>query len=155
MTPNSELTISRIIKAPRAAVWRAWAEPEQFEKWWIPEPLKCRVVMMEMRPGGGFETLMSEDGGEFQPHVEGCFLDIVPQERIVFTTVLKQGWQPCEPWLAMTSIVTMENEGLYTKYVARALHRNPEDSRKHEDMGFFDGWGSVIDQLGRVASRIQ
>jgi uncharacterized protein YndB with AHSA1/START domain len=151
MKSHSELTVSRLIKAPRAAVWRAWADPKQFEKWWIPEPIKCRVVLMDLRAGGGFETQMSEDGGEFQAHVEGCFLDILPHERIVFTTVLKEGWQPNEPWLAMTSIVTMEDEGQDTRYVARALHRNPDDSKKHEEMGFYDGWGSVIDQLEKVA----
>ncbi len=154
MTANSELEISRIIKAPRAAVWRAWAEPLQFEKWWIPGPIVCKVVTMDLRPGGGFETLMREDGGEFQPHVMGCFLEIVPQQRIVFTTVLKQGWQPCEAWLAMTSIVTMEDMGPHTRYVARALHRTPEDSARHADMGFADGWGMAIDQLEAVAGAL-
>lgn len=96
MANDSNLVILRVIKAPRAAVWRGWAEPLQFEKWWIPAPMVCRVVQTDLRPGGGFETLMREEGGAFQPHVQGCFLDIVPMERIVFTTVLKAGWQPCE-----------------------------------------------------------
>ena len=151
MTANTELSISRIIKAPRAAVWRGWAEPRLFETWWIPAPIVCRVVQMDLRPGGGFETLMREDGGDFQPHLEGCFLDIEPAARIVFTTVLKAGWQPCEAWLAMTAIVTMEDAGADTKYVARALHRNVEDSQKHAEMGFMDGWGQVIDQLEGLA----
>ena len=154
MTMNSELSISRLIKAPRLAVWRAWAEPAQFEKWWIPEPLKCRVVMMDLRAGGGFETLMSEDSAAYQPHVEGCFLDIVPEQRIVFTTVLKQGWQPIEPWLAMTSIITMEDEGTGTRYTARALHRTPADSQKHDELGFQDGWGTAINQLGKLVESV-
>lgn len=84
---NSKLTISRIIQAPRSFVWKAWSEKEHFEKWWIPEPIKCKVVKMDMRPGGGFETLMSENGEAFQPHVEGCFLEIVPQEEAVQNSV--------------------------------------------------------------------
>ncbi len=154
MTAGSELSISRIIKAPRSAVWRAWAEALQFEKWWIPAPMVCRVVRMDLRPGGGFETLMRESDGEFQPHVEGCFLDVVAGERIVFTTVLKEGWQPCEAWLAMTGIVTMEDEGAHTRYVARALHRGPEEAQRHADMGFAEGWGMAIDQLEAVAGRL-
>lgn len=154
MTTNSELSISRIIKAPRAAVWRAWAEPLQFAKWWIPEPIVCKVVTMDLRPGGGFVTLMREGDGDFQPHVEGCFLDVVPGERIVFTTVLKEGWQPCETWLAMTSIVTLQDEGPHTRYIARALHRTPEESQKHADMGFAEGWGSAIDQLAVLAKTL-
>lgn len=112
----------------------------------------CRVVKMDLRPGGGFETMMRETGGEFQPHVEGCFLDVVAGERIVFTTVLREEWQPIDPWLAMTGVVTMEDAGADTRYIARALHRSAEDAQRHADMGFTDGWGMAIDQLGVVAA---
>lgn len=151
---ESELTISRLINAPRSAIWTAWSEPKHFAKWWIPEPIECRVVQMDMQAGGGFETEMSENGGDFQPHVKGCFLDIVPQERIVFTTVLTDGWQPFEPWLALTAIMTMEDEGSATRYTARVLHRSGEDSRKHEELGFHEGWGTCIDQLGKLAAQL-
>ncbi|HTM78382.1 MAG TPA: SRPBCC domain-containing protein, partial [Devosia sp.] len=74
--PETDLTISRVIKAPRAAIWSAWSDPRNFERWWIPEPAKCKVVDMDLRPGGAFQTLMSENGGDFGPHLSGCFLDI-------------------------------------------------------------------------------
>ena len=151
MANDSDLVILRVIKAPRAAVWRGWAEPLQFEKWWIPAPMVCRVVQMDLVPGGGFETMMAEAGGEFQPHLDACFLEVVPASRIVFTTVLKAGWKPIEPWLAMTGIVAMEDEGADARYVARALHKGPEDAQSHADMGFDAGWGMAIDQLEAVA----
>lgn len=151
MTMDYELTISRLIDAPRASVWQAWSTPEVFERWWIPAPLECRVVKMALAPGGGFETLMSENGAPFQPHLEGCFLEIVPQERIIFTTALKENWAPATPWLTMTSIITMADEAGGTRYIARALHKNQEDCDKHADLGFADGWGAVIDQLAKVA----
>jgi uncharacterized protein YndB with AHSA1/START domain len=152
---TNELTISRLVNAPRSVVWKAWAEPQHFEKWWIPEPIKCKVVTMDMRAGGGFETLMSENGGEFQPHVEGCFLEIVLREKIVFTTVLGEGWLPLEPWLAITAIITMEDEGAGTRYSARVFHKTPADCQKHDDMGFQEGWGTGIDQLGKVAAQMR
>ena len=155
MPSDSELVISKVIKAPRAAVWRAWAEPLQFEKWWIPAPMICRVVRMDLVPGGGFETLMREGDGEFQPHLDACFLDVVPMQRIVFTTVLREGWQPCEAWLAMTGIMTMEDAAAQTRYVARALHRNAQDSQKRADMGFEQGWGMAIDQLEAMAEGLR
>jgi uncharacterized protein YndB with AHSA1/START domain len=154
MTATNELSVTRLIKAPRAAVWQAWANPEKFRRWWIPAPIECRVEKMDLKPGGGFVTLMKEEGGEFEPHLEGCFLDIAPQERIVFTTALKEGWEPVEPWLTLTSIITMADEAGGTRYVARALHKNPEDSRKHEEMGFEEGWGTTIDQLAKLAETV-
>jgi uncharacterized protein YndB with AHSA1/START domain len=151
---GSELTITRFIKAPPAVVWRAWSTAEHLEKWWIPAPMECQVVKLELHPGGGFETRMREGAGEFQPHLEACFLDIVPEVRLVFTTLLTEGWQPAEPWLAMTAIMTLEAEGGGTRYAARALHRTPDEARKHEEMGFQDGWGATLDQLSALAERL-
>ena len=42
--PELDLTISRVIKAPRPVVWSAWTDPASFEQWWIPAPAKCKVV---------------------------------------------------------------------------------------------------------------
>jgi uncharacterized protein YndB with AHSA1/START domain len=151
---ESELTIARFIKAPPAIVWKAWSTPEHLAKWWIPAPIECKVVKLDLRPGGGFETRMREGGGEFGPHVEGCFLEIVPEARLIFTTVLTEGWHPAEPWLALTAIITFAAEGSGTHYAARVLHRNAADARKHEEMGFNEGWGTTIDQLAAFAARL-
>ncbi len=151
---ESGLTIARFINAPPAVVWKAWSTPEHLEEWWIPAPIECKVIKLDLRPGGGFETRMREGGvGAFQPHVEGCFLEIVPEARLVFTTVLTEGWQPAEPWLALTAIISLEAEGTGTRYSARVLHKNAADSRKHEDMGFHDGWGATLDQLAAFIER--
>ena len=151
MTNGTELTISRLIKAPPSAVWNAWSVPENLEKWWIPAPIECRVDTLELRPGGGFVTRMREqDATDFQPHVDGCFLEAVPEQRLVFTTVLTAGWQPVEPWLAITAILTFEPKDGGTLYAARVLHKSPEDSAKHDEMGFYEGWGTAISQLARL-----
>lgn len=151
---ESELSITRIINAPPAVVWRAWSTPEHLAKWWIPAPIECKVIKLDLRPGGGFETLMREGGGDFQPHVEGCFLEIVAEARLVFTTVLKEGWRPADPWLALTAIITFDAEGSGTRYAARVLHKSGAESRKHEEMGFHDGWGAAIDQLVAFVERV-
>lgn len=41
--------------------------------------------------------------------------------------------------------------GSGTRYTARCLHKNGEDRKKHEEMGFFDGWGTMIQQMEEVA----
>ena len=147
---QSELTVERFIKASPSTVWKAWSTPEHLEKWWIPAPIECKVIKLDLRAGGGFETRMRQSGEDFQPHVEGCFLEVVPDKRLVWTTVLQEGWQPAEPWLALTAIITFTPEGNGTLYRAHVLHRNTEDSLKHQEMGFFDGWGTVIEQLAKT-----
>lgn len=92
--PDLDLTISRVIRAPRPAVWDAWTDPASFEQWWVPAPAVCKVLDLDLRPGGAFLTQISEDGGEFLPHMNGCFLAIEDLERIVFTNALVSGWRP-------------------------------------------------------------
>ena len=150
--PELDLTISRVIKAPRPVIWRAWTDPASFEQWWVPAPAKCRVVQMDLRPGGAFVTEISENGGDFQPHINGCFLAVDDGERIVFTTALVGGWRPAEQPF-MTAIITLRDNPLGTDYVAHAMHKNRADRNMHEKMGFHDGWGTVIEQLARLVEK--
>jgi uncharacterized protein YndB with AHSA1/START domain len=147
-----DLTISRVIKAPRRVVWNAWSDPASFEQWWIPAPAKCKVVEMDLRPAGGFVTQISEHGGAFVPHMNGCFLAVDEQERIVFTTCLTGGWRPAEEPF-MTAIITLADHAQGTEYAAQAMHKNGADKEMHEQMGFYDGWGMVVGQLARLAKR--
>src|SRR4029453_6571056 len=98
LSPNPELdlTISRVIKAPRSVIWNAWTDPASFEQWWIPAPARCRVMEMDPHPGGSFVTEISESGGDFAPHLSACFLAVDDLERIVFTNALVGGWRPAE-----------------------------------------------------------
>jgi uncharacterized protein YndB with AHSA1/START domain len=144
-----DLTISRVIAAPRSRVWRAWADPARLAQWWIPAPATCEVVALDLRPGGAFETRISEDGGEYQPHLSGCFLEIVEGERIVFTNALLGGWRPAEnPFI--TAIITLEDHPEGTSYVAHVMHKNNADRAMHEELGFYNGWGTVIEQLAHL-----
>ena len=41
----------------------------------------------------------------------------------------------------------MESHGDGTKYQAIAMHREADGRKKHEQMGFHEGWGKALDQL--------
>jgi uncharacterized protein YndB with AHSA1/START domain len=152
VNPDLDLTLSRVIKAPRRVVWTAWADPASFEQWWVPVPAKCQVRVMQLQPGGAFETWFSEDGGDFVPHLNACFLDVVDGERIVFTDALRGGWRPAEQSF-MTAIISLRDHPEGTEYLAHVMHKNHADRTNHETMGFFDGWGTVADQLADLAER--
>jgi uncharacterized protein YndB with AHSA1/START domain len=152
-TGQLDLTITRVVDVPRALIWEAWTTPEHLKRWWTPAPWTTPECRIDLRPGGEFYTLMrGPDGAEHA--VNGCFLDIVPQERIVFTDVLLAGWRPaatpyphgpCGP--CFTAIVTFEDLNGATKYTARALHKDDADREKHREMGFELGWNAALDQL--------
>jgi uncharacterized protein YndB with AHSA1/START domain len=148
---NTELDLitTRVIRAPRSAVWKAWSTASMFEKWWIPAPAVCKVVKMDLTPGGAFETHISENSGPFSPHLSACFLDIIEGERIVFTNALTGGWRPAEQPF-MTAIITLADHDNGTFYSARAMHKNNADKLMHDELGFQDGWGTVTAQLAKL-----
>jgi uncharacterized protein YndB with AHSA1/START domain len=150
--PDLDLTISRVIKAPRAVIWSAWTDRASFEQWWVPAPAKCKVLDMDLRPGGSFVTRISENGGAFIPHMSACFLAVDNLERIVFSDALVGGWRPAEQPF-MTAIITLRDHPMGTEYVAHAMHRNNADRNRHEEMGFYDGWNTVTEQLATLAEQ--
>ena len=93
-----------------------------------------------------FRTEISQDGAEFAPHIAGCFLAVDELERIVFTDALVAGWRPADSAF-MTAVITMRDHPDGTEYIATAMHRNIADRNRHEQLGFHDGWGTVIRQL--------
>ena len=152
LDPQRDLEITRIIKAPRSAVWQAWTDPSQFSQWWIPAPALCRVQRMEVRPGGALLTEMSEDGKTFGPHMDACYLAVEEGRKLVLTNALSGGWRPAESPF-MTAVITLEDHDQGTAYRALVMHKDPETRAWHEEMGFFDGWGTVAAQLAALVER--
>ena len=145
-----DLELSRLLRAPRAKVWRAWSDPILLAQWWCPKPWKTEVKAFEFRNGGAFHTYMTGPEGGVSDN-PGCFLDVTPMSRIVSTSMLTGGWRPHSPWLAMTAIFTLADEDGGTRFIARAMHTSQADSDKHREMGFEHGWGIMIAQLEQAA----
>lgn len=97
MNPDLDLCLDRIIRAPRSAVWAAWTDPASLASWWLPAPTQCRVERLDTVRGGAFVTSMSDDGVEFVPHLDACFLAIDEGESIVFTNAVDSRWRPATP----------------------------------------------------------
>lgn len=152
MNPELDLTLQRVIRAPREIVWRAWTDPARLEQWWLPAPIIARIDRLDLRPGGAFVSRMSDDGVEFVPHVDATFLAVDEGERIVFTNAIDSTWRPASPApVAMTAEITFAEHPDGTAYRAIVRHGNPLDKTRHEELGFFDGWGSVTEALARIA----
>ncbi|MEO8662653.1 MAG: SRPBCC family protein [Bryobacteraceae bacterium] len=150
--PALDLVLERLIDVPRELVWEVWTKPEHVSKWFTPAPWTVTDCEIDLRPGGIFRTTMrSPEGLEF-PNV-GCYLEVVPYERLVFTDALLPGYRPsANPF--MTAIVTIEARGSQTLYTATALHRDEDARKRHEDMGFHQGWGTALDQLVAYAKQL-
>ena len=154
MNPDLDLTLHRIIRAPRTTVWRAWTDPAQLAQWWVPAPTVARVDRLEVRPGGAFVTSMSDDGVEFVPHMDASFLVVDDLERLAFTNAIDSRWRPARPDpIAMVAEILLDDHPDGTDYRVVVRHGDPAARARHEELGFFDGWGSVTEQLATLAEK--
>jgi uncharacterized protein YndB with AHSA1/START domain len=96
--------------------------------------------------------MLSPEGQEF-PNA-GCFLEVVPNRKLVFTDTLQAGYRPsANPFF--TAMVLIEPNGKGSKYTAIAIHKDEETRKKHEEMGFHEGWGKALDQLVALAKTLK
>lgn len=144
--PRLDLVLQRQTDVSPAQLWKAWTSPEQVAKWFAPRPWTTTECEMDLRPGGQFRFVMRSPEGQLYPNV-GCFLEVVPNQRLVWTDALLPGYRPApEPFF--TAVVLFESDGKGgSKYTAIAMHRDEDIRQKHEGMGFHQGWGQVFDQL--------
>jgi len=150
--PALDLVLERVVDVPRELVWKAWTQPGHVKKWFTPAPWTTVECQIDLRPGGMFRTVMRSPEGQ-EHSVAGCYLEIVENERLVWTDALAPGFRPSQqPFF--TAIITLESVGQGTRYTARGLHADPAAKRKHEEMGFVDGWGKALDQLVAVCKKM-
>jgi uncharacterized protein YndB with AHSA1/START domain len=159
--PKLDLVLERVVDVPRELVWLAWTTPEHVKKWFTPAPWTTVDCEIDLRPGGIFRTVMRSPEGQEFPNV-GCYLEVIENEKLVWTNVLAPGYRPsnrpsktggCDEIL-FTAVITLEPHGQGTKYTALAIHRDEEGSRKHEEMGFHEGWGKALDQLVAIVKKM-
>jgi uncharacterized protein YndB with AHSA1/START domain len=150
--PQLDLVLERIVDVPRELVWMAWTTPEHLNKWFTPAPWTTVDCEIDLRPGGVFRTVMRSPEGQTFPNV-GCYLEIMPNETLLFTSALGPGYRPVvgagtpsNP-LLFTALISLEAQGNHTKYTALVIHGDEQSRKLHEDMGFHYGWGAALDQL--------
>jgi uncharacterized protein YndB with AHSA1/START domain len=151
--PETDLILTRDINAPRELLYTCWTTPEHLVHWFVPKPHKVTACRLDVRPGGVCNTTFDVDGTEMENN--GVYLEVIPNEKLVFTDTYTEGWKP-NPEPFMTAILTFEDIGNgRTRYTAVARHRSKETAQTHKDMGFYDGWGTVVDQLEAYAQGLK
>src|SRR4051812_21179109 len=103
-TSDRELVLTRMINAPRAKVYEAWTNPTLLKQWFAPLPYTTPVAELDVRVGGGNLIVMRGPDGQDMPN-RGVYLEVVKNERLVFTDAYTKAWDPSEKPF-MTVILT-------------------------------------------------
>ena len=155
-----ELSFERLLDATPAELWATWTDPELIKQWWCPRPYTTPECEIDLSPGGRFYTLMKGEDFEFKG--EACILEVVPNERIVWTSALRPGFAPRDfpadgsegfPFTAVHSFADA-GDGR-TRYTATTIHKDAADRDKHGQMGFEGGWGTCAEQMAKVARSLR
>lgn len=145
LNPATDLVFERVVDVPPELVWEAWTTPEHILQWFTPAPWKTVDCRLDLRPGGEFFVMMESPEGRKFPN-NGCVLYVEPGRKLVTTECLEPGFRPAaNPF--MTMVLELLPEGSGTRYRAIALHKDEETRKKHEEMGFHEGFGAALDQL--------
>jgi uncharacterized protein YndB with AHSA1/START domain len=148
LNPKLDFAIERFIDAPPRLVWDALTKPEHVKEWYMPKAWgRVAHTEMDVRPGGIFRIDIATADGREVPNL-GCFLEAVPMQRLVWTSMLFPDYRPAVfDDIPITAIVTLEAVGAGTRYVFTALHRDEADLEQNKASGFYQGTEIAIDQL--------
>lgn len=147
--PTLDLIFERIVPVAKERIWQGWTQPDLVKKWFTPSPWKTIDCNIDLRAGGLFSTLMQSPEGQEFPNV-GCYLEVIENKKLVWTNTLLPGFRPAtidKDGFAFTAIICLESHPQGTKYTATVIHGDEESCKKHNAMGFHEGWGAALDQL--------
>lgn len=150
---DRELVLTRVLNAPREKLYRCWTEPGLITKWFTPPPWKTVAAEFDLRAGGKSFVLMRGPEGQEMP-CPGVYLEVVNNERIVFTDAFVRAWEPSNKSFMVATTTFKDAPGGKTNYTARVQHWSVADRVAHEQMGFHQGWGIATTQLEALAQTI-
>ena len=83
---DREVVVTRTFDAPAHVVFEAWTKPELFKQWWVPRSMgmTLRSCELDVRTGGKYRLVFSDDPANPMAFF-GKYLDVVPNQRIVWT----------------------------------------------------------------------
>lgn len=147
-TDGRDLTLTCILNAPPAKIFRAWTDPILIAQWLAPPPWKTTSAEMDVCVGGSSLIVMrGPDGAEILNR--WVYLEVVPDQKLVLTNAYTNAWELSEKAF-FTFILTLEDLGGKTRYTAVTRHWTIADREAHEKLGFHQGWPIATEQLAAL-----
>jgi uncharacterized protein YndB with AHSA1/START domain len=139
---GESLRLTRIFRAPRSVVFRAWTEVEQLKRWFCPNEHWGLDVEVDPRVGGTLRVVMKDPGANQDHVVRGTFREVRPPERLVFTW----RWEDRPGFPETLVTVEFRDRGEETEVVlTHEALPTPESRDRHTH-----GWSGCLDRLAKL-----
>jgi uncharacterized protein YndB with AHSA1/START domain len=149
-----DLELVRDVPVSPQAVFEAWTDPASVKQWFAPRPYSISLCEIDLRPGGALRTIMNDPDGEQMMDGTNCYLEVIPNERLVWTTALAADYRPQTGDMPFTAILELADNGSGgCTYRAIAVHQDPDGAKRHAEMGFHEGLGHGRRPTRRARSR--
>ena len=139
-----EITVTRIIDAPRDLVFRFWTEPALLSRWWGPSGFTIPLCEVDLRVGGAYRIVMRGPDNQDYPCV-GVYREITPPERLVFTNNA-EGADGSEVLTGLAQ-VSFQAVGDKTRLIVQTRARAMVPFARAYLTGMEAGWTQSIDRL--------
>jgi glutathione S-transferase len=148
MSPNAthELVLTRSIAAARARVYAAFLDPKLLAAWFAPRGYTVPEAKIDPVQEGGYRVTMRTFSGQ-QFAVAGCYRELSPPERLVFTWVWQDG--PLAALGETLVTVTLREQGDRTEVELRHSGFPMPDARERHA----DGWNQCLNKLVDLLDR--
>jgi uncharacterized protein YndB with AHSA1/START domain len=141
MTTDTELSLrlTRLIRADREAVFRAWTEPEAMREWFCPEGGTVESAESDLRLGGRYRITMRMP--DRVSVATGVYREIEPPSRLVFTW----SWEEGEGPKGGETVVTVELAERGKATELQLIHEGFATADARD--GHEQGWSSALSRL--------
>lgn len=146
------LKLSRVLRARRETVFRAWSAAEHVKRWFAPEGCAVVEAAVELRVGGRFELAMRSPDGAIN-WLRGSFVEIVPDARLVIDMRIDDS-DGTPLFRAVTELNFSDAPG-GTKLDVTQTYTLIDLSKAWMIAGAPQGWNSTLDNLERESMRMQ
>jgi uncharacterized protein YndB with AHSA1/START domain len=145
-----ELTLTRILDAPRELVFKLWTEPHHLAQWWGPHGFTNPVCELDARAGGAIRVHMRAPDGTAYP-MGGAFEEIVPPQRLVFTTSAHAGGET-GAFFVNRNTVTFDDLDGRTKLTLHVRVVEAAPGAERALGGMDQGWSESFERLLDLAA---
>jgi len=145
---NRELTLTRVLEAPRERVFKAWTDPKLLMQWWGPRGFSTPVAELDVQPGGALNIVMEDTEGMIEKGsrypMDGVFQEVVEPERLVYTSNAVMDGKPV---LETLTTVTFEDQEGRTKLTVHIVVTRLTPEGEGPLSGMEMGWSQMLDKL--------
>jgi len=144
---DDPIVVEGYYAASPARVFEAWTDPDIVVKWFGQRPNSLHSASIDLRPGGAWRFLKSKDKDK-SIGFEGQYLDILPDEKLVFSwahvIAHANGEREATPYSRVEVNFTPKGMGTYVRLVHSAVR--DQDARR----GIGGGWKSAFASMANA-----